>query len=451
MKRDSLRVLMLVTVLAFVLSISASTPVSASPQKVVVYTSTATDDSVPMFEAFTAATGIEVEYVYAGTGEIWARTGAEAANPLGDVLWSGSIDMVRASEEMEEGLFAVYESPEDVHFSVMDPNHVWHAVGVPKGVQSFGLNTLLMPDSEDWPTSYRDFADIKYDGKLILLNPNYSGTGYITAQLFIHLAESQWGYASGWDFLRKVMMNARIGVSSGGARNAVLDGEIAMSVFCEMDAAEAIKEGYPFVLLPMEEGYFGGIDMICIIKNCPHPDEAEAFIDWFLSAEGQQLLADVKGDRPARAGITMHPDLYTYGFGDEYTHIVIPYSLFCGENARGLKEFNKTWNSVMGEAVVLKSTRNAAYGAIEAAETSIEIAEAEGRTEGLEDAKAKLADAEAAFAGAITGSDYEGAKALADEALELSGGAAATAPIVIYAVIAILAILVIVLLLKKYI
>ena len=412
------RIAMLSMVSLLFLSISATT-VGAQEKKVIVYTATAADVTDPIFAEFTADTGIQVEVVQAGTGVVWSRVRAEKENPLGDILYAGSDKMF--DEAKAEDLFLAYQSPEDQYYSVRDPDGIWHGFGIPGGVQSFLVNTKLMPNEEDYPTSYRDFADIKYDGKIALLNPTYSGTGYITAQMFIHLAETEWGYEDGWDFLKKVMMNCKIYVSSGAARNAVRDGEIAMGVVGEAGYANMVKEEYAVYLLPMEEGYFGGLDAIAIVKGGPNPEEAKAFVDWFLSLKGQQMLADIKGDRAIRQGVTLSEDLYTYGFGDEFKYIDIPIRLF--EDPDG---FKKNWNGVMGEAVALKGPRDSAYAQINAAESSIKSAEATGRTVGLDNAKAKLADATGAF-----GEDrYEDAKSLATEALELAGRATAPTTVV---------------------
>lgn len=394
--------------LAFVFLTAA--PISlAAEKKVIVYTATRADISGPIFEAFTDETGITVEYVYGGTGVVWSRVRAEKARPLGDILWAGSNKMAEAAKP--ENLFESYHSPEDTYYPITDPDGIWHATGIPGGVQSFAVNTDLL-GPEDYPTSYRDLADIKYNGMTALLNPTYSGTGYITAQMMIHLAETQWGYEDGWDFLKQVMMNSRIYVSSGSAKNAVRDGEIALGVYGEKDAADKIKDGYPIKLLPMEEGYFGGLDAIEIIKGGPHPEEARIFVDWFLGQRAQQMLAVLKGDRVIREGVTLSEDLYTYGFGDEFRYIDIPDYLF--EDPDG---FKLKWNRVMGEAVVLKETRDAAYSVIEYLGRLVKRARKKGITVGIEEVESKLAEAEALFGEGR----YEEARVVAHEALELGG------------------------------
>jgi len=382
---------------------------AASEDKVIVYTATDLTIFGPIFEAFTADTGITAEHITGGTGELWSRVRAENKRPLGDVLWAGSNKMAEAAKP--ENLFESYHSPEDKYYLVKDPDGIWHAFGIPSGVQSFAVNTNLVAP-EDYPTSYRDLADIKYDGMIALLNPTYSGTGYITAQAMIHLAETQWGYEDGWNFLKELMMNCRIYVSSGAARNALRDGEIAIGLQGEAGVAKILKDGYPMKLLRLKEGAFGGLDAIEIMKGGPNLEGAKKFVDWFLGQKAQQMLADLKGDRCIREGVTLSEDLYVYGFGDDYTYVDIPDYLF-----KEPDQFKKKWNRVMGEAVVAKEARDTAYEVIEYVSRLIKRAEGKGMTVGIEEAQSKLGEAEAAF----KDGKYEEARVLAKEALELGG------------------------------
>ena len=70
--------------------------------EVVVYTaaqSTIVQAVGPMFEK---KTGIKVSFVEAGTGEILKRARAEAANPLGDVLWALGAEGMAANADLLE-------------------------------------------------------------------------------------------------------------------------------------------------------------------------------------------------------------------------------------------------------------------------------------------------------------------------------------------------------------
>ena len=68
-------------------SIALSTAPAFAEEKVTVYTAVPQvfiDELVPMFEQ---QTGIDVQIIKAGSGELLNRLTAEAARPMADVLW----------------------------------------------------------------------------------------------------------------------------------------------------------------------------------------------------------------------------------------------------------------------------------------------------------------------------------------------------------------------------
>lgn len=68
---------------------------AAAPEKaaggntLVVYNCNTDDWTAPIVKEFQEKTGIKVELVAGGSGELMARVRAEKANPLGDVGWIG--------------------------------------------------------------------------------------------------------------------------------------------------------------------------------------------------------------------------------------------------------------------------------------------------------------------------------------------------------------------------
>ena len=97
-------------------SAPASTPTGTSAGKkdqttgaLVIYTpnaQTMLDAIIPVFEK---ESGIKVQLVTAGTGELYQRIQSEAGNPGGDVLFGGS----EAQAVQNKGLWAKYVSPND--------------------------------------------------------------------------------------------------------------------------------------------------------------------------------------------------------------------------------------------------------------------------------------------------------------------------------------------------
>ena len=96
------RALLLIIALALVPLGLSATGQPEQAKKVVLYTAheqDIVDGMVPLFEA---DTGIKVEYVKMGSGEIIQRARAEQANPQGDVIWSIGGEQLEANPDLLE-------------------------------------------------------------------------------------------------------------------------------------------------------------------------------------------------------------------------------------------------------------------------------------------------------------------------------------------------------------
>ena len=98
------------TVLAAVLAVGLAGAAHAqtASKKLVVYCPHPLVFIEPIVKKFEAATGIQTEVVAAGTGELLKRIEAESSNPLGDVMWGGTLSVLDPSKKF----FEAYRSPE---------------------------------------------------------------------------------------------------------------------------------------------------------------------------------------------------------------------------------------------------------------------------------------------------------------------------------------------------
>ena len=46
-----------------------------------------------------------------------------------------------------------------------------------------------------------------------------------------------------------------------------------------------------------------------VIHGAKHPAAAQAFVDYLLSAEGQELFAQLNYEYPLRPGVALHPEV----------------------------------------------------------------------------------------------------------------------------------------------
>ena len=68
-------------------------------QTVNVYTAWPESLSQPIFKAYTAKTGVQVNFLRLSTGELVARATAEKNNPRADVIWGAPGDGFAAAKE----------------------------------------------------------------------------------------------------------------------------------------------------------------------------------------------------------------------------------------------------------------------------------------------------------------------------------------------------------------
>ena len=78
----------------------------ALAQTVNVYTAWPESLSQPIFKAYTAKTGVQINFIRLSTGELVARATAEKNNPRADVIWGAPGDGFAAAWPGRAGLSA---------------------------------------------------------------------------------------------------------------------------------------------------------------------------------------------------------------------------------------------------------------------------------------------------------------------------------------------------------
>ena len=131
---------------------------SKEEQVLVVYTSRSESLNNAVIPEFEKDTGIKVEVVTAGTGELLKRAESEKANPLGDIFWVADRTMLESSKD----LFAQYVSKEDTNMMEAFRNTTGYFT------PAFADPTVLIINTDL-------IGDIKLEGFEDLLNPELKG------------------------------------------------------------------------------------------------------------------------------------------------------------------------------------------------------------------------------------------------------------------------------------
>lgn len=268
----------------------------SSGDELVIYSPNSEDiinTIIPMFEK---ETGIKVELISAGTGELIKRIESEKDNPYADVLFGGGIAQMLTYPELFEEYVSVHD---DEMIDGMKNVNGFISPYIADGSVLL-VNTDLIGDITI--EGYEDLLNPELKGKIAAADPGSSSSAF--AQLTNMLLAMGGDYESdeGWDYVRALVENldGKVASGSGAVHKGVADGEYVVGLTYEDPAASYVRDGAPVeIVYPKEGAVFLGAAMQ-IIKDAKNMDNAKKFIDFVLSKEAQDAFGTELTNRPLR-------------------------------------------------------------------------------------------------------------------------------------------------------
>lgn len=224
------------------------------------------------------------------------------ANPgIGvDVLYGGGVDPFR--QLASDGLLIRYDPPADTlaqipaqlsGMELFDPGHRWFGAAL----SGFGILTnerarlaAGLPEVRTWA----DLTDPRLIGWISSCDPRTSSS---VMQIYEIILQA-YGWDKGWAVLMEMSGNVRHFLSSAPASALEVGmGDATYGVTIDIyGQAQAGYYGNSNVSFILPEGQTVITpDGIAILKNPPHPELAQHFIEFVLSREGQLLWMQPKG------------------------------------------------------------------------------------------------------------------------------------------------------------
>ncbi|MBF0678676.1 MAG: extracellular solute-binding protein [Devosia sp.] len=253
---------------------------------------------IPVFEG---NTGVTVQLITAGTGELYSRIRSESGNPQGDVMFGGGAAQAAVNSE----LWQEYVSPEDANMVDAGKN----TTGAFTPYQADGSNLLVNTEGLAAAgievNSYADLLQPELKGKIAYGDPTGSSSAFAQLTNMLKAVGGDYEAQAGWDYVT-ALVDQLDGISIGSSSQVAADvanGEYIVGLTYEPLSLNFVLSGAPVEIVYPSEGAAFLPATIQMIKGGPNPPAAEAFIDFIISEEGQTIIAEQTAGRPLRDGI----------------------------------------------------------------------------------------------------------------------------------------------------
>ena len=279
-------------------------PTAPKTERLVVYSPHPLSTLKPLLTQFEAETGIAVEVIQGGSGELIDRLEAEKDAPACDVLWGGMLSTV--GHRME--LFEPYTCAND---EAMLPGFRQEATGA---TMFSDLPAVVMVNGDKYHgppiTGYADLLAPELKGHIAMGDPAKSSAAYAHLMSMLY-AMGGGNPEAGWDYVEAfcAQIEGKLITSSTEVYKSVVagTGQLSVALTFEEVAAKALSEGAPVDLVYPREGLVSDQDGIYIVKGTKKKEQAEKLLDFLTGPSAQKMLSEQLYRRPVRMDLPLSP------------------------------------------------------------------------------------------------------------------------------------------------
>ena len=317
-----------------------------SSVRLLTYDSYAISEST--LEAFTEATGLQVEIIRGSdAGEVVNRALLTKDNPEADVLFG--VDNTLLSRALDGDLFVEYDAegadqlPADLR---LDPRVT--PIDTGEVCLNVDLEAFAAAGAEP-PQSLEDLGDPAYRDQLVVQDPAASSPGLAFLLVTIDRFGED-GYLDYWSSLRdngveivSGWSEAYYGEFSGGSGEG--DRPIVVS-YASSPAAEVIFADPPTETAPttaLLDGCYEQIEFAGVLSNAANPSGAEQLVDFMLTLPYQDDIPLNNFVYPVVEGATLPPE-----FVEHAPQPAAPVALPPEEVADNRDRWVQEWSDLMG-------------------------------------------------------------------------------------------------------
>ena len=288
-----------------------STP-SLAVEEVVVYSARIDELIKPVFDAYTAKTGVPIKFITDKEAPLLARLKAEGKNTPADMLIT--VDAGNLWQAEQEGVLLPLES---ATIEANIPAQYRSASGAWTGL-SLRARTIAYSTERVTPeelSTYEALADANWEGRLCLRSSKKVYNQSLTATLIeTHGAAKTEEILKGWvnnlatdPFADDTALLQAIdaGQCDVGLINTYYYGRLH-----KQDADLKVKLFWPN---QQDRGVHVNLSGAGVTRYAPHPQAAQQLLEWMSGAEAQGLFASLNQEYPANPTVQPSPEVAAWG------------------------------------------------------------------------------------------------------------------------------------------
>jgi iron(III) transport system substrate-binding protein len=270
------------------IAVAGLTGVAQAKTELLVYTAVEADELAKFKQAIeTDYPDLDIKWVRDSTGIITAKLLAEKANPQADVVWGLAATSLKLLAD--QGYFQAY-APKGV--DALDPQYVDKAkppkwIGQRAWVAALCFNTVEAAKANlPVPTSWQDLTKPEFKGKVVMPNPNSSGTGFLDVSAWMQM----WGKDKAWKYMDGLHENIAQYTHSGSKPcKMAAAGEVPVGISFAYRGAQEKTKGAPIDVIAPSEGVGWDLEAFAIVKGTKKLAAAKQLADWSVTRKANEI------------------------------------------------------------------------------------------------------------------------------------------------------------------
>ncbi|MNF58768.1 putative binding protein component of ABC iron transporter precursor [compost metagenome] len=294
------------------LALSAAATSVQAADEVVVYSSRIDELIKPVFDAYTAKTGVQIKFITDKEAPLMQRMKAEGENGVADLLLTVDAGNLWQAEQM--GILQPFTSPTidaNVPPQYRAGSHAW--TGLSLRARTIVYSTERVKPQE--LSTYEALADKNWEGRLCLRTSKKVYNQSLTATLIeTHGAAKTEEILQGW----VNNLATDVFADDNAVIQAVDAGQCDVGIVNTYYYGRLHKENPDLrvkIFWPnqADRGVHVNLSGIGLSKHAPHPEAAKALLEWMTTEEAQSLFAGINQEFPANPSVKPSAEVAAWG------------------------------------------------------------------------------------------------------------------------------------------